>query len=62
MSAEGKAAIARAKREIAEEAMKEGVAKLKVKLRELSAAETIVRNVQREITDLEQAIEDGNAI
>ena len=62
MSTAGKAAITRARNEIVEEQMKDGVNKLKIKLRELISAEQVVKNVQREIADLEQAIEDGNAI
>ena len=40
--------------------MKKAVSKLKEKLREKSAAQTIVDNVDREIEDLEKAIEQGN--
>lgn len=55
-----KVAIARAKREIQEENLKKGVDRLKVKYRELAAAEGVVANINREIADLEMAIEHGN--
>lgn len=55
-----KTAIDRARREIAEEEIQKGVARLKVKYRELGAAKTVVANVEREIADLEAAIEQGN--
>ena len=58
---DAKAAIARARREIQEEAMKKAVDKLKVKLRERESAVTVLANVDREIKDLELAIEQGNA-
>lgn len=53
-------AIARAKAEVAEENLQKGVTKLKTKYRELSAAETVVANIKREIADLEAAVEQGN--
>lgn len=55
-----KAAIARAKREIAEENMKKGVEQLKTKLRERDRAQTVLANIEREIKDLEMSIEQGN--
>lgn len=55
-----KAAIARAKREIAEENMKKGVEQLKAKLRERDRAKTVLDNIEREIKDLELSIEQGN--
>lgn len=55
-----KAAIARAKREIAEENMKKGVEQLKAKLRERDRAKTVLDNIEREIKDLEMSIEQGN--
>ena len=57
---DAKAAIAAAKREIAEENQKKAVKLLKEKYRELEAAETVVNNVKREIEDLEMKIEHGN--
>lgn len=59
-SADPKAAIARAKREIAEENMKKGVEQLKTKLRERDRAQTVLANIEREIKDLEMSIEQGN--
>ena len=55
-----KAAIAKAKREIAEENQDKAVKELKKKLRDLAAAETVVANIEREIKDLELKIEHGN--
>lgn len=57
---DAKAAIARAKREIAEENMKKGVEQLKTKLRERDRAQTVLQNIEREIKDLELQIEQGN--
>lgn len=57
---DAKAAIARARREIQEEGMKKAVDKLKGKLRERDGAKTVLANVEREIADLELAIEHGN--
>jgi len=54
------AAITRARNEVAEENTKKSVELLKVKLRALTAAETVVGNITREIADLELAIEQGN--
>lgn len=55
-----RAAITRARNEIAEEQQKKAVELLKSKLRELAAAETVVANITREIEDLEARIEQGN--
>jgi len=57
----GETAVQRAKREFAEEKMKESVRKLKAKFKELDSAETVVANIRREIADLEEAISQGNA-
>lgn len=57
---DAKAAIARAKREIADEHMRKGVDKLKVKLRELETARVVYENCKREVADLEASIEQGN--
>ncbi len=57
---DGKAAIAKAHTEIAEENQKKAVGMLKKKLRELEAAETVVANCKREIEELELKIEQGN--
>jgi molybdopterin converting factor small subunit len=61
MGVDRKAAIAKAQREIQEEAMEGAVKKLKAKYRERNAADTVVANLNREIEDLEEAIEQGNA-
>ncbi len=55
-----KAAIQRARNEVAEENTKKSVELLKVKLRALASAETVVSNIGREIAELELAIEQGN--
>lgn len=55
-----KAVIAKAQREIAEEQMTKAVAVLKTKYRELTAAQTVVENIQRDIANLELKIEQGN--
>jgi len=53
-------AIDQARAEVEEENMEKSVKLLKRKLRELEGANTIVANIEREITDLEEAIEQGN--
>ena len=58
--ADPKAAIAKAKREIQEENQDKAVKLLKGKLRELTSAEGVVENIEREIADLELKIEHGN--
>ena len=60
MSVAKNAAIIRARNEVAEENQKKAVELLKVQLRSLAAAETVVSNITREIADLELAIEQGN--
>ena len=55
-----KAAIAKARREIAEENQEKAVKLLKNKLRELNGAEIVVANVKREIEELELKIQHGN--
>lgn len=60
MTSSAKAAITRARNEIAEENQKKAVELLKGKLREVEAARTVVANIEREIEDLEQRIEQGN--
>ena len=56
-----KEAITKARNEIAREKFDSAVKKLKTKLRELDAAQIVAANIEREIDDLEQAIEQGNA-
>lgn len=60
MKPNAQTAIARAKQEIVEEEQQKAVMVLKVKYRELSAAQAVVANVEREIADLELSIEHGN--
>jgi methylase of polypeptide subunit release factors len=55
-----KAAIIKAKEEIAEENLKKAVDLLKKKLREREAAQTVLSNIDREICELELKIEQGN--
>ena len=54
-------AIEKARQEVADEKMADAVSKLKNKLRERDAAATVLENIDREIKDLEVAIEQGNA-
>lgn len=49
-----------AREEINEEQAKKAVGIIKSKLRELVKAQALVANIEREIEDLEEAIEDGN--
>jgi hypothetical protein len=56
------AAITRARNEIAEEQVEKDVLRLKVKYRELEAAEKVVRNIQAEVDDLEISIEVDSAV
>ena len=46
--------------EVANENRAKGVAKMKLLVRELDKARTIVANYEREIADLEEAIKQGN--
>jgi hypothetical protein len=55
-----KAVIETANKEIAEEKAKKATTALVKKLRELDAAKSIVRNIEREIEDLQQSISDGS--
>lgn len=58
---DAKAAIAKARQEIVDEQMADAVGKLKTKLRDRNAAAVVLDNIDREITDLEEAIEQGNS-
>ena len=49
-----------ARKEIAEEQSKKAKDALKAKLRNLEAAKQVVRNIEREIEDLEASIADGS--
>lgn len=53
-------ALAKAKKEIADEVLDRAVAAFKSKLRERDRAQVILDNVNREIADLEARIEQGN--
>lgn len=55
-----KAAIIQARNEIAKEERDKAVKLLKDKYREQRAAEVALENINREIEDLEKAIEQGN--
>ncbi len=55
-----KEAILKAKQEIAEENLKKAVELLKKKLREREAAQVVLTNIDREISELELKIEQGN--
>ena len=55
-----KRAIAQARNEIAEDKLEKAVALYKEKLREKDAAETVLGNIERELTELELKIEQGN--
>ncbi len=53
-------AVEQAKKEIAEEKQKKAVKLLKDKYKELDTANTVVKNLNREIEDLIEEIEQGN--
>lgn len=55
-----KAVKAAAQKELSEERAKRVTAALKNKMRDLENARQIVRNIEREISDLEASIEDGS--
>lgn len=55
-----KAVKEEARKEIAEEQGKKAKDALKRKLRDLEAAKNIVRNIEREINDIEASIADGS--
>lgn len=55
-----KAVKAAAQKELSEERAKRVTAALKSKMRDLDNARQIVRNIEREIADLEASIEDGS--
>ncbi len=60
MANDAKAAVTRARNEIAKEQQDKAVNLLKDKLREQASAQTVLANVEREIADLELRIEQGN--
>lgn len=55
-----KAVKAAAQKELSDERAKRVTEALKRKLRDLDNAKQIVRNIEREIADLEASIEDGS--
>lgn len=55
-----KKVVAEARAEIAKEQGEKAKSALVKKLRDLSNAQNIVRNIEREITDLEASIADGS--
>ena len=55
-----KKAIEKAKADIEEENLDDGVKLLKEKYRELEKARTIVGNIERDIADIEERIIQGN--
>jgi len=55
-----RAAIVRARNELAEEQLEKNVARLKALLRQEATAVTVLANVRREVADLAEAIEQGN--
>lgn len=46
--------------ELAEEQLQKDVSRLKRKYQELETAKIVVKNIEREVEDLEDAIEQGN--
>lgn len=54
--------IRQARAEIDEEETKKVVAALKTKYRQLKSAEAIVKNLEREIADMEASLEDGSFV
>lgn len=55
-----KAVKAAAQKELSEERTKRAADAIKKKLRDLDNARQIVRNIERDIADLEASIEDGS--
>jgi exonuclease VII small subunit len=51
---------AQARKEVAEEQAKKAVGALKRKLTDLANAQQVVKNLEREIADLEASIADGS--
>lgn len=60
MNTSAQNAITAARNEIAQETQKKAVELLKTQLRALAAAQTVVSNIERQITDLDLKIEQGN--
>lgn len=57
---DAKAAIQKARAEVAEENLKKAVEALKVKYKARDAAKSVLANINREIEDLEASIGDGS--
>lgn len=55
-----KAVKEQARKEVTEEAQKKAVVALKAKMRALEDARQIVKNIEREIQDLEASLADGS--
>lgn len=55
-----KAVMDQAEKEVAEETTKKAVSALKGKLRQLSDAKQIVKNIEREVEDLKASLGDGS--
>lgn len=55
-----KGVAAQARKEVAEEQSKKAVGALKRKLTDLANAQQVVKNIEREIADLEGSIADGS--
>ena len=55
-----KAVKEQARKEVTEESQKKAVMALKAKLKELENAKQIVKNIEREIQDLEASLADGS--
>jgi hypothetical protein len=55
-----KGVAAQARKEVAEEQAKKAVMALKRRLTDLANAQQVVKNIEREIADLEASIADGS--
>jgi hypothetical protein len=55
-----KGVAAQARKEVAEEQAKKAVTALKRKLTDLANAQQVVKNIEREIGDLEASLADGS--
>lgn len=55
-----KGVAAQARKEVAEEQAKKAVVALKRKLTDLANAQQIVKNIERDVADLEASIADGS--
>jgi len=55
-----KGVAAQARKEVAEEQVKKAVGALKRRLTDLANAQQVVKNIEREVADLEASIADGS--